>query len=74
MLAQVIFYRLPVLQFHLLTMGIGEETCCRTVGAKMVQLLICSTLGSACTVVALEDLSENGRIYVTGVSYFPLHF
>lgn len=74
MLAQVGPSVTLVLSFHLLTTRIGEETCRRTVDAKMVQPLIYSMLGSACTTTGLEDVSENGRIYVMGVSYFPVHF
>ena len=40
MLAQVGPGRLPVLSFHLLTTRIGEETCCRTVGSRLVRVLI----------------------------------
>ena len=50
MLAQVGLCQLPVLSFHLLTARTGEETCCRTVGSKLVQLLIYSTAGSVCAV------------------------
>ena len=45
MVAQVGLLRLQVLPFHLLTATIGEEACCRTVDARMVQLLSYSTPG-----------------------------
>jgi len=74
MVAQVGFLRLQVLSFHLLTTTIGEEACCRTVDAKLVQLLSYSRFGSRYMIAALEDVSENGSIYVTGVPHFPVHF
>lgn len=43
MLAQVSCCRLSVLSFRLLITRVGEETCCRTVGARMVRLLSFST-------------------------------
>lgn len=74
MVAQVGFRQLQVSSFRSLTGTIGEEACYRTVDARMVQLLICSTLGGGCAIAALEDVSENGSIYVTGAPYFPVHF
>ena len=74
MVAQVGFLRLQVLSFHLLTTIIGKEACCRTVDAKLVQLLSYLRLGGRCTAATLEDVSENGSIYVTGVLYLPIHF
>ena len=74
MVTQVSLLRLQALPFHLLTTTIGEEACCRTVDARMVQLLSYSTLGGGWTAGVLGDVSENGSIYVTGVPHFPVHF
>jgi len=46
MVTQVGSRRLPNFSFDLLMTGIGEETCCRAVDAKVVQFLIYSTLES----------------------------
>ena len=67
MVAQVGLRPLPILLFHPLTARIGEEACCGTVDAKMVQLLIHSTLGGGCTIVTGERFREwkdlrNGRL------------
>lgn len=42
MLAQVRCCRLPLSPFRFLTTRIGEKTCCRTVGAKLVRFLTLS--------------------------------
>ena len=54
-------------------MAIGEEACCRTVDAKVVQFLIHSMLGSGVQLQPLR-MVENGSVYVNGRLVFSCTF